>query len=227
MAVQMVFLIIFLPSTLEPFAQAAKLAKSSCQDRCGNVSIPYPFGMGAAHCYLDESFAIDCNVTEPSGSRKPFWRSWPYLEVLEIQLDGTGLVKIPIFNFGNITDECSHYGCPRNTFHGLPDQKQIRCRGKSVRSAFLVDTEWFKENFRMPIPDNYTVAVAIQWQINSSLFNSLGLSGNAEGSSTSPTYHCSNQTAFGNNRSLAFICSCNPAMKEIPIFLKDVKSRLR
>ncbi|KAB1211686.1 Wall-associated receptor kinase-like 22 [Morella rubra] len=80
--------------------------------------------------------------------------------------------------------------------------------GESVRSAFLVDTEWFKENFRMPIPDNYTVAVAIQWQINSSLFNSLGLSGNAEGSSTSPTYHCSNQTAFGNNRSLAFICSC-------------------
>ncbi|KAB1212598.1 Wall-associated receptor kinase-like 2 [Morella rubra] len=68
--------------------------------------------------------------------------------------------------------------------------------GESVRSAFLVDTEWFKENFRMPILDNYTVAMAIQWQINSSLFNSLGLSGNAEGSSTSPTCHCSNQTAL-------------------------------
>ncbi|KAB1199789.1 Wall-associated receptor kinase-like 8 [Morella rubra] len=60
----------------------------------------------------------------------------------------------------------------------------------------------------MPIPDNYTVAVAVPWQINSSLFNLLGLSGNAEGSSTSPTSDCSIQTAFGNNRSLAFIRSC-------------------
>ncbi|KAB1199788.1 putative wall-associated receptor kinase-like 13 [Morella rubra] len=107
MAVQMVLLIIFLLSTLEPLAQAAKLAKGSCQDCCGNVSIPYPFGMGAAHCYLHELFVIDCNVSEPSGSLKPCWRSRAHtgMEVLEIQLDGTALLKYQIFSIGKSTDE--------------------------------------------------------------------------------------------------------------------------
>ncbi|KAB1223172.1 Wall-associated receptor kinase-like 2 [Morella rubra] len=224
MAVQMVFPIIFLLSTLEPFAQATKLAKGSCQDRCGNVSIPYPFGMGAPHCYLDEWFAIDCDVTEPTGSRKSFLRNYG-IEVLKIQLDSsTGLVKVIMGGSMSVCDEtesvnasdCNGINCCQTAIpSGLGKFFNLTVKpindGKveeSVRSAFLVDTEWFKENFRMPIPDDYTVALAIQWQINSSLFNSLGLSGNAEGSSTSPTYHCSNQTAFGNNRSLAFICSC-------------------
>ncbi|KAB1199801.1 Wall-associated receptor kinase-like 8 [Morella rubra] len=70
----MLFRIIFLLSTLELLAQATKLAKGSCQDHCGNVSIPYTFGMGATHCYIHEWFAVDCKVTTPSGSRKPFLR---------------------------------------------------------------------------------------------------------------------------------------------------------
>ena len=30
-----------------------------CPDKCGNVSIPYPFGMGKAVCFL-EGFEVSC-----------------------------------------------------------------------------------------------------------------------------------------------------------------------
>lgn len=40
-------------------------AKPGCQDRCGNFSIPYPFGIGK-DCYYNEWFAIDCNRSSAS-----------------------------------------------------------------------------------------------------------------------------------------------------------------
>ncbi|KAK1267571.1 Wall-associated receptor kinase 5 [Acorus gramineus] len=36
-------------------------AKPGCQDKCGNISIPYPFGIGE-NCFR-EGFGIDCNST--------------------------------------------------------------------------------------------------------------------------------------------------------------------
>ena len=35
------------------------LARNGCPDKCGNVSIPYPFGMGKAVCFL-EGFEVNC-----------------------------------------------------------------------------------------------------------------------------------------------------------------------
>ncbi|KAB1215055.1 Wall-associated receptor kinase-like 8 [Morella rubra] len=282
MALQMVFRIMFLLSTLDPFSHATKLAKGSCPDHCGNVSIPYPFGMGADHCYLADWFAVDCNINKSSGSATPHLRI-SRMEVVDIQLGGTMYLKVRIVktfsggvgymnytqrgrpftysqtknrfvavgcnNFASIqspndvsvtiggcmsvcdktrsvlnASDCNGINCCQTAIPSGLDQEFIldispidgRMVGESA-SAFLVDTEWFKKNFRMPIPDDYMVVEALQWQIDSSLFNSLGLSGNAEGSSTSPTsYHCSNQSAFGNKRSLAFTCSCNPGYEGNP-----------
>ncbi|KAL6549133.1 hypothetical protein OROHE_008978 [Orobanche hederae] len=34
--------------------------KAGCPERCGNVSIPFPFGMREG-CYLNTNFSVDCN----------------------------------------------------------------------------------------------------------------------------------------------------------------------
>ncbi|XP_039061908.1 wall-associated receptor kinase 2-like [Hibiscus syriacus] len=41
-------------------AVAASQALPGCQDKCGEVSIPFPFG-STPSCYLNENFAITCN----------------------------------------------------------------------------------------------------------------------------------------------------------------------
>jgi hypothetical protein len=63
-------------------ATAASQPDSSCNNTCGNLSIPYPFGTGEG-CYLDHSFLITCNYS--SGTPKPFLRS-STIPVLNISL---------------------------------------------------------------------------------------------------------------------------------------------
>lgn len=40
------------------------IAKMGCADRCGNVSIPFPFGT-TPDCYLNDDFFINCNGSVP------------------------------------------------------------------------------------------------------------------------------------------------------------------
>ncbi|KAK7829570.1 putative wall-associated receptor kinase-like 11 [Quercus suber] len=75
------------------FTKAVGLGNSSCSGAaavCGNVTIPYPFGIEPG-CYIDDWFAIGSNKT----SEKPFLRSL-YLEVLDISSEGTLRVNYPM-----------------------------------------------------------------------------------------------------------------------------------
>ncbi|XVF86291.1 hypothetical protein PTKIN_Ptkin18bG0028100 [Pterospermum kingtungense] len=63
---------------------APPLAKNNCKDRCGNVSIPYPFGIGAK-CSLNSWFEIYCN---DSSSPPTSLLTSIQMEVLEIPFYG-------------------------------------------------------------------------------------------------------------------------------------------
>ncbi|KAJ6326151.1 hypothetical protein OIU78_013280 [Salix suchowensis] len=68
------------------------LAKPNCPDRCGNISIPYPFGIGK-DCWMEESFDVQCNET--STPPRAFLRRID-MELVNITLTGGALVKGPV-----------------------------------------------------------------------------------------------------------------------------------
>ncbi|KAA8538495.1 hypothetical protein F0562_028134 [Nyssa sinensis] len=59
------------------------IAKPGCDDHCGNVSIPYPFGMTQG-CYLDDDFLITCDHS--SIPPKPIYGS--NVNVTKIDVEG-------------------------------------------------------------------------------------------------------------------------------------------
>jgi len=72
-------LLIFL-SLIAKSPTLAKYAKTGCSDKCGNVRIPYPFGIEAG-CSINHWYTIDCK------SSKPYLSAFQ-VEVLSIVLEG-------------------------------------------------------------------------------------------------------------------------------------------
>ncbi|XP_050286454.1 wall-associated receptor kinase-like 8 isoform X3 [Quercus robur] len=119
MAVQVVMRITFLLLlTYELAEAAAPIAKPNCSDSCGNIYIPYPFGMTTG-CYFNDWFKIVCKET--GGFPKAFLPRIG-MEVLEINITDPyndhyfwidpGLVRVnmPIFSSNCKNRSSRHIG---------------------------------------------------------------------------------------------------------------------
>ncbi|KAK4391242.1 Wall-associated receptor kinase-like 8 [Sesamum angolense] len=61
------------------------VAKPNCTDRCGDVSIPFPFGT-TPDCYGNYSFFVTCNQTIHPGPK--LFLQDTKIEITDISLDG-------------------------------------------------------------------------------------------------------------------------------------------
>ncbi|XVF39228.1 hypothetical protein PTKIN_Ptkin01aG0018900 [Pterospermum kingtungense] len=72
-------LVTFMKATIA----VAAIAKPNCKSKCGDVTIPYPFGIGDGDCNLNSNFSITCNTS--FNPPKPYMHD---IEVLNVSLDG-------------------------------------------------------------------------------------------------------------------------------------------
>ncbi|KAI7980178.1 Wall-associated receptor kinase 2 [Camellia lanceoleosa] len=49
-------------------ASATSTEKPNCPKKCGNINIPYPFGIGNPRCSMNKSFLLKCNHSKSSNS---------------------------------------------------------------------------------------------------------------------------------------------------------------
>ncbi|KAF8404165.1 hypothetical protein HHK36_009045 [Tetracentron sinense] len=73
------------------------LPKPNCPEKCENVTIPYPFGIGDG-CYLNKWFEISCDLSFSRNQIKPILKAVD-LEVLHVSLQqGTVRVNSPVIS---------------------------------------------------------------------------------------------------------------------------------
>ncbi|CAN1251697.1 Wall-associated receptor kinase 2 [Linum perenne] len=62
-AINVLLLLLLLHLQLR-FISSADVISDECSDRCGNITVPYPFGIGNPKCAISSSFLFNCNSSQ-------------------------------------------------------------------------------------------------------------------------------------------------------------------
>lgn len=49
--------------TIQPSSSHGRIAKAGCAEKCGEVEVPYPFGIDTPNCARNQSYLLICNHT--------------------------------------------------------------------------------------------------------------------------------------------------------------------
>ncbi|CAJ2657886.1 unnamed protein product [Trifolium pratense] len=93
-----IIILILISHLLASAQEDGTIAQQRCSSKCGDVSIPFPFGMKEPHCYAHKWFEIECKLNKTSHIHKPYLKSLN-LEVRAFDND-LGMVEImnPIYH---------------------------------------------------------------------------------------------------------------------------------
>nr|GMD97461.1 wall-associated receptor kinase-like 1 [Ipomoea batatas] len=98
----LLFVFLFFPSAAA--AAAPSLAKRGCEEWCGNVSIPFPFGIGEG-CALDSWFLVKCDNS--SNPPKPYLNSFLQIE-LQRQVVAVSLTNQTVTTLKSVVNSCDN-----------------------------------------------------------------------------------------------------------------------
>ncbi|XP_062012572.1 putative wall-associated receptor kinase-like 16 isoform X2 [Rosa rugosa] len=169
-----VLLLLLVASTTTTTAAAAQ-ALPGCSDKCGNLTIPYPFGMEEG-CYLREEFFINCsNTTQPPTA---------YLRVSNIIVTNISLDEGELQISNNVAEACfseqgnvtssNDYSLDLPLPYTISDTKNklytVGCDTNSILQGFLgedeFDTGCISICNRLDIVDQYSCSGAGCCQTN-------------------------------------------------------------
>ncbi|KOM41495.1 hypothetical protein LR48_Vigan04g169300 [Vigna angularis] len=143
--VKQLLLVVFLTAAAAA-AKAHPVTKPNCPTKCGNVSIPFPFGLTKL-CSLNTSFLITCNksLSPPI----PFLNTTnnEKVRVLDISLDGQLHVSLPVatscVNNKNGESDKDYFSFRLYTpFHLSSRQNKLTVLG--AYTAGVVDADYFR-----------------------------------------------------------------------------------
>ncbi|XP_019184346.1 PREDICTED: putative wall-associated receptor kinase-like 16 [Ipomoea nil] len=119
-------ILVFSPTTTS--RTNSSIAKPTCDDHCGNVSIPFPYGL-TEDCSLNSEFFINC-TTSPDGSPKPLLGHGT-LEVRKISVEG----QLVIMSF--ITRQCYQKGISNSRQQGWYRSESFKLYVNQTANKFV------------------------------------------------------------------------------------------